>query len=253
MNDEGRESREDRGREPILEAVSSDLRAELPSAWAFGPYKKGMGRDDAHYRERFAVAAIKRELVVVHGFTDINLSTTLFGGGVRRAVQEFQRQNDLDDDGIVGRATANALWRERLKTIPDGWMRALVHWESLDDPGAEFINSDNSFDRGLCMLNSTRKPLSIDEAFDPETAVNYLQQYLRDRARAFAEGCVSTSPGKWPLAVSSWRAPVGARDWCELGDAVVPTRYGDPGWTWAGVARYYAEKVDSVGRMNWVG
>ena len=99
MEDEGREPRE--SREPVVEVVTGELAAELPSAWAFGAYKKGMGQPNSHYRERFAVMAIKRELAA-HGHPS-NLTTTVFGSAVHKGVRAFQQENGLADDGLGGK------------------------------------------------------------------------------------------------------------------------------------------------------
>lgn len=229
--------------EPVLLAETA-----LPSAWAFGPYKKGMGKPGSHYRERVAVVAVKRELRRTHGYDDINLLSTVFGSAADKAARDFQKLNGLKVDGLVGKKTANALWRKRIGNlgIPNGWLRALVHWESLDDPGAEFTNSDGSLDRGLVMLNSTRKPLSMDEAFDPGEALDYAATYLSQRAGDLV-GCHEAAPSRWHLAVGSWRTPVGARDWCLLGE-VNP----DPNGTWAQRAAHYVMKVDTAGRADWI-
>jgi hypothetical protein len=229
---------------------------DLPSAWAFGAYREGMGGKNAHRRERHACYAIKKELAYVYeGELEINLSNTRFGGSTTHAVKRFQKDNDLTRDGLVGRMTANALWRmriEELQTIeqvPDNWLRAQVHWESADDPAAEFVNTDGTADRGLCQLNSTRKPLSEDEAFDPATALEFLANHLATWA-ANTRDCTDGAPSEWHLAVGSWRTPVGARDWCMLG-AVEPSN--DPTASWAAKAAYYVSRVDRDGRANWVG
>lgn len=225
--------------------------AELSSAWAFGAYRKGMGRSESHYRERFAVTAIKRELVTTHGYTQINLGSTRFGSATDQATKAFQKKEGLGVDGLVGKRTSNALFRDRIATlaVPNGWLRALIHWESADDPGAEYTNPDGSLDRGLCMLNSTRKPLSVDEAFDPEEAIGYTGRYLHSRA-AELDNCDADAPDKWTLAVGSWRTPVGARDWCQIG-AVIPSK--DPTSSWAQRAAFYVSRVNTIGRQGWVG
>lgn len=222
------------------------------SAWKWGAYRTGMGKPSDDRRIIYACRAIKRELVYL-GYKGIVLDHDLYGSGTRSAVKLFQKANGLGEDGMVGKQTANALWRARIKSlaIPRGWLRALTHWESGDDPGAEFVNTDGSADRGLCQLNSTRKPLTEEEAFDPATALAFTAGYLRSSADSFDDGdCHPDAPGRWRLAVGSWRTPVGARDWCELG-TVEPSN--DPDSTWAERAAFYAERVDTLGRQGWVG
>lgn len=222
------------------------------SAWKWGPYRRGMGKAGDDRRIIYAVRAIKRELLFakVEGAEEINQNTMTFGPVVHRVVRALQRANGLKTDGMVGPATANALWRTRIRKrqtaneIPRNWLRAQVRWESADDPGAEFVNPDGSADRGLCQLNSTRKPLTEEEAFDPERALRFLSNHLENAAASFA-GC---DVDRWELAVGSWRTPVGAQEWCE--DAsIVPDQDG----TWGQKAAFYVVRVDSIGRLGWVG
>lgn len=222
------------------------------SAWKWGPYRKGMGADDDDRRIIYAVKAIKKELVYVgaEGADKMNMNTSLFGGAVNRAVKAFQETNGLVADGKVGPATANALWRSRIgfmqrkRLMPRNWLRAQVRWESADDPGAQFVNPDGSVDRGLCQLNSVHKPLTDDEAFDPETALRFLAEHLERNAAEFADCDVD----QWRLAVGSWRTPVGAQEWCED-----PTLMPDQDGTWGQKAAFYVERVDTIGRLGWVG
>lgn len=229
------------------------------SAWKWGAYRKGMGKDGDDRRIKYAVTAIKQELLWlgVPGSEKINQVTTIFGPAVHQCVKELQRANGLVDDGMVGRATANALFRDKIKSLQrkkgilNNWLRAQVHWESGDDPGAEFINSDGSADRGLCQLNSTRKPLTEEQAFDPTQALTFLADHIRFNAMTF-DDCEGT--GRFKLAVAAWRTPVGARQWCEnpeLQGEKDPS--DDDPLAWGKRAVYYVGRVDTDGRKGWVG
>lgn len=244
---------------PLISTLHAEAAAStLKTAWAFGPYRKGMGGENSHPRERYAVEAIKKELFF-HGYDDINLLTTNFGGNVHAAVKDLQKENGLVVDGLVGPKTINALWRTKIQMlqeeydIPNDWLRALIHWESLDDPGArnpaEGLYSDGSVDNGLAMLNSIHKPLTEDEAFTPSIALGYAARYLAGQRDRFQGECTDTAPNAIVLAVASWRTPVGANDWCRLGDKVEPAAEG----TWAQRAAHYVSKVDTSGRAGWIG
>lgn len=214
------------------------------SAWKWGPYKRGMGVEGDDPRIIHAVVAIKAELVF-HGFA-LKLDSTRFGPKTYRAVQSFQGGLGLVVDGQVGPRTANALWSERIagEAIPGDWLRAQIHWESGDDPGAQFTNPDGSRDRGLVQLNSGSGSLSEEEVWDPSVTIGFLAGFLRRRAREFAD-----CPGdRWRLAVGSWRTPVGAREWCEA-----PNLVPDADGTWGQKAAYYVGRVDTDGRKNWAG
>ena len=228
------------------------------SAWKWGPYRKGMGQLTDDERIKFAVRAIKRELVFVQapGAADIRLETPVFGPKVEKVVKKFQEANDLPADGQVGRKTANALFRLRIleleieKGIPRNWLRAQVHWESGDDPGAANVNTDGTVDRGLIQANSTRKPLTLEGAYDPATALTFLAGYHADMAKVFADCKIAAGT----LSVGAWRTPVGAQIVCEKGlfdpDLVLPR--DDPMY-WGWVASRYIQNVNTRGREGWIG
>lgn len=220
------------------------------TAWKWGAYSKGMGADDADPRQIYAVSAIKRELVY-HGY-DLDLTTTRFGPRTTNAVKHFQASTGLTVDGKVGSKTANALWKKRIDIleadngIPNEWLRAQIHWESLDDPGAQLANPDGSVDRGLCQLNSVQKAsISEEQAFDPAVSIEYLADFQRAQARNHQDCKVD----KWKLAVGAWRTPVGADDWCDK-PMLEPKRIVDGG-TWGEQAVYYVDKVNTTGRLGW--
>lgn len=220
----------------------------IPSSWAWGAYRAGMGGSDAPMRQIHACRAIKQELHYLGLGEKLDLSTSKFGKATRKAVKDFQAQFPLVVDGLVGRKTANALWSHRISElqealgIEDSWLRAQVHWESGDDPGAELINTDGTADRGLCQLNSTRKPLTEDQAFDPASSIPYLADHLRDEKANYA-GCDTPAIR---LAVGAWRTPVGASEWCDD-----PNLTPDKDGTWGQRAAYYVGRVDTDGRKNW--
>lgn len=214
------------------------------SAWKWGPYERGMGvvdRDDP--RVIVACAAIKEELAW-RGFDDLDLTTPRFGPKTHRAVVALQRSVGLEDDGRVGPKTANALWEARIEQeeIPHGWLRAQIHWESGDDPGAQFTNPDGSRDRGLIQLNSGATSLSEEDVWKPAVSIHYLANHLRGAQDRFRDCRVNG----WRLAVGAWRTPVGAEEWCD-NEALLPNKDG----TWGERAAYYVLRVDNDGRLNW--
>jgi hypothetical protein len=224
--------------------------SELRSAWAFGPYRRGQGDEGDDPRLLYAVGAIKRELVYI-GY-DLDLTSQRFGPKTGEAVKAFQTENGLTADGMVGSKTANALWRRRITEteaslgIPQDWLRAQIHWESLDDPGAQLTNPDGSRDRGLCQLNSGNHPDDTD-AFDPAWSIPFLGRFQAANAKDHRDCKVN----KWKLAVASWRTPVGADEWCDQPD-LEPKTVADGG-TWGQQAAYYCDRVATIGRMGWVG
>lgn len=217
-----------------------------------------MGQVTDDERIKFAVRAIKRELVFVQapGADKIRLETPVFGPKVEAVVKKFQEANGLPADGMVGKHTANALFRLRIleleleRGIPRHWLRAQVHWESGDDPGAANVNSDGTVDRGLIQANSTRKPLTLEGAYDPATALTFLADYHADMAKVFANCAIQPAT----LSVASWRTPVGAQIVCEKGlldpDLVLPRE--DPDY-WGWVASRYVKNVNTRGREGWIG
>lgn len=221
------------------------------SAWKWGAYKEGMGLDTDDRRIRYACGAIKHRLVALGYGGGINLTGTYFGGKTTAAARAFQKSEGLVVDGLVGPKTCNALWRGliwanevSLPHIPDDWLRAQIHWESADDPGAEFLNPDGSRDRGLIQSNDGSDALTDDEAYDPAASIPFLARFLREGAKRYA-GC---QVDRWNLAVARWRTPVGADGWCDAPDTQ-PNKDG----TWPERAAYYVSRVDTDGRRGWIG
>lgn len=204
-----------------------------------------MGVETDDPRIVFAVRSIKKALYDL-GYVKVNLDRPRYGHTTARAVWRYQRANKLHRDGMVGRSTANALWRPFIEEqeIPRTWLRAQVRWESADDPGAMFTNPDGSRDRGLLQFNSSASDLPGTLAFDAQHAITLGAQRLRKRAQEFGKCEV----GRWKLAIAAHRTPVGAEEWCEHPETV-PNQDG----TWAEKAAYYVSRVDVDGRKGWVG
>ena len=55
---------------------------------------------------------VLQERLMVLGYLDIDESTQLFGPATKMAVEYFQRQNDLDQDGIAGIETLNEIFAD---------------------------------------------------------------------------------------------------------------------------------------------
>lgn len=223
------------------------------SAWKWGAYRRGMGKEGDDPRIIYATSAIKRELYF-NGFGDdkINLDTSVFGKQTEKAVRQFQRSIGMPRprDAMVGPKTANALFKYQIETaqvalgIPDNWLRAQIHWESADDPGAQFTNPDGSRDRGLIQLNS-RNNDNDDQVFDPSWAISFLARFQQAGHTEFKD-CDDIDP--WRLAIGRWRTPVGAADWCND-----PNTQPNQDGTWAEKATFYVGRVDTWGRLGWVG
>jgi len=248
------------------------------SSWPW-VYRYGMrgnlsGDEDAR-RKWFGIEAIKSTLVEL-GYVDIHLGTGQFGGLTRAAVKDVQKKetaagNDVGPvDGIVGRRTANALFRgvygaaETANGVPRQLLRAHCHWESGDDPGAELTNSDDSRDRGLTQANNLHDSelLSDEEAFDPEIAVPIRAASIASYAKVFAPNTIKVRDpagnvetyDHWDIAVSAHRTPLGAKQLAAEPDgAVVEAKRVQDGGTWEQAAAYYCWVVNTGGRLGWVG
>ncbi len=248
------------------------------SSWPWS-YRVGMkgsltGDEDAR-RKWYGIEAIKGELVDQGYGPDINLGTGQFGGRTRDAVmvlQQVEKPNGIGAaDGIVGRKTANALFRpvfrdaEKAEAIPRQLLRAHCHWESGDDPGAELVNSDFSRDRGLTQANDKHDGtiLSDQQAFNPATAVPIRAHSIAHYYLSFAghtvliadpEGFTHEYDG-WDIAVAAHRTPVGAKALAaEPKGAIVTAKRRQDGGTWEEAAAYYCWRLEFGGAMDgWVG
>lgn len=225
----------------------------LKSAWAWGPYAKGMGQPDANQRQKYAILGIKRELDFL-GYRGMNIESPVAGRGFDHAVRLFQADEGLLVDGLAGQKTCNALWRKRIadQEVPEGWLRAQIHWEGGDDPGArnpgEGTYSDGSYDRGMTQMNSKAKSsVSDDQAWDPAFAIAWLGDHQKTEAKGF-RGCAY--PDRFALAVGSWRSPVGAKELCSAPETLP---FNGEGATWGERVAYYISKVDTIGRLGWWG
>jgi putative peptidoglycan binding protein/transglycosylase-like protein with SLT domain len=185
-------------------------------------FKRGMsyGDTDAEkQRIRYAVASMQRELTAL-GF-DLRKGYTGGDFGLRMAkdVKHFQASRGLDEDGVIGRETAKALWRpaidriEEHSHIPDNILCALIRLESAFDAAA--TGSVRPEDRGLAQINSSAHPeLSDEEVFDGLFALRWTRDRLVSARRRFEPKCPDIV---WDVVIANHNSPVAAKSWCETG------------------------------------
>lgn len=190
-------------------------------AWKTPPYyKRGMKYPTDPYQQqrvRWAVIGIQNELIR-RGHLD-KPAKPLDGGigtGTDAAIKAFQKQAGLLDDGLFGRKTSEAIWRDwftwyqALNGIPDNILLGMCRLESGLDPGAEGIVAPA--DRGIAQFNRTWWPMVDDEmAFSQPTECIKLAAANLSAARA--------KYGSWDLAIAAHNNPSKAAAWKRTGVA----------------------------------
>jgi hypothetical protein len=238
--------------------------AALKSSWAFGAYKRGMGTLQSHYREQFACLAVKK-LLTAAGFS-CNVTNSKIGALAGRQIKAFQQAHVLVADGEVGPRTMRVLLRPTYLAAcddhgvvdPNEWAGCQMGWESALDPGAEYVNQDSSLDRGLYQYNSTRMPLTEDQAFDPLYTIDFRVNAEAAFAVAIAADCDKNGLDKYKISVSANRSPVGAKFWSTHPGVQPVDHRGESGSTmtdrdWAEFCAFYMTRVDAGGRDTWIG
>lgn len=230
-------------------------------AWDFGPYRltdtrprmgvmpSGAPTLDA-VRVNRAIAAIQVRLRA-QGF-DPGRTDGVFGYFTHRAVKGFQADRGLRVDGIAGRSTVEAIFRQRLRRTADYYrvprwaLAGLVAAESGFDPAAvgAFTSPDRGVDRGWVQINSSAHPdVSDVEAFTADVAADWGARRMTDAYERFvADPDAATYRHEdlaWRCAIAHHNSPADAAAWSRTGtppDEQIETyvarvtAYGDAYW-----------------------
>jgi len=129
------------------------------------------------------------------------------------------------------------------------------------------VNGDGSRDRGLFQDNDQHGPYKMtdEEAFDPAVSVEARANALGTFANLhLGQFCLIQDTKKvrkfwaYPISVSSFRSPVGAKELVEKGDTevVLPMKAKDqPGYPddidWAQACAYYVLRINETRRVYW--
>lgn len=234
--------------------------------WKYGAYKKGMGAADSDEREQIGCMQTKR-LLSHFGF-NCNLTTSKIGDLADRQIRDFQRTHPpLVEDGQAGPNTLRALltpvYRQVASTrnVDDGgqdWGGCQMAWESALDPASTYTNKDGSLDRGLYQYNSTRTPVSADQAYDPLFIISYRMTQAWTFHNTIEADCKKNGLDPWMIAISANRAPVGAIYWSQHPDVQPVDHRGEPvgdmtDRDWAEFCSFYMVRVGTLGRATWTG
>lgn len=123
----------------------------------------------------WGVKAIQRRCMLLIGVT-IPVDGW-FGSQTAEVVKSAQRALRLTDDGVVGPATGEALWRplivsaEQQRTIPRHSLFGIVSHESGFDPGA--VGATTSEDGGLVQAHRTPRGVTSAQAFSPNWSLSW--------------------------------------------------------------------------------
>lgn len=138
-----------------------------------------------------------------------------YGSVTAEGVKWLQAKYGLYVDGVVGPATAKAMWRDLLIWFggvyhaPASQLYGFMMLESVADPGA--VGFTTPSDRGLSQINENAHPDITDEqAFDPVFAIDYTAKRLQD-ARIKYSG--KSSELKNYCAIAQHNSPLWANQW----------------------------------------
>lgn len=176
-------------------------------SWRYGP---GMLVDTA--RRRAGVRAMKAELAWLGYAGGIKVDVPFWGDAVTQRTKDFQKDEGLTVDGVIGRVTARHLFRRRAALmqerygIPDELVCHLRSWESQSDPVAQGPTGDEG--HGQIVLN-LHPDVSIAQAWDPAFVHDFIGRQLKG-AHLFTQD--------WDGAVAAYNVGwSGAREWVRAG------------------------------------
>jgi hypothetical protein len=147
-------------------------------------YKKGL---TAPYGTPLAygIMACKAELIYNGYSKNVNSTLNVFGDAASKRTKEFQKDNGLEADGVIGPITSKALFKKRILeveqqfNIPDNLICKQIALESGFDPAA--TGTVDPRDRGFAQINSHWHPdVEDSEAFDPAFSIVWTSQFLAD-------------------------------------------------------------------------
>jgi hypothetical protein len=147
-----------------------------------------------------------------------------FGSGTDVAVRAAQTALGVTVDGIVGRSTMRAALRALVEDTasryrPSGvddatWVKCvggLAAWESALDPAAVGVNG---LDHGLVQINLGVHDVTVEQAIDPEFALDFAASDLRT---VYDRWVGKTKADPLDVAVASHNSPRLAKQWAETG------------------------------------
>lgn len=170
-------------------------------------------------RVQRGIAGIKG-LLTDWGYSPDTARLHRWGTADHAALVAFQTDRDIPNDGYCGQITMSELLRPvflsvaAAKKVAPRWLYGFCVTESGLDPGAQ--GEDNPPDSGLAQFNLANGTVTIDQAYDPWTAIKLLAdrwnaaliRYADDN-RALTIAC----------AIMQHRSPTLADTWLNLGKA----------------------------------
>lgn len=162
----------------------------------------------------YGILALKAELNYLGAAGDTNLTTTIVGPRMVKAVKDFQAIHNLAADGQVGPHTARALFAKRVSALEatyhlrDHQACRVISLESAWDPGA--VGVADPGDVGLAQIHLPAHPsITVEQAFTPSFAVNYTAEALHN---------AHVTLGDWDAAIAAWNVGGGgAAAWLAAG------------------------------------
>ncbi len=186
--------------------------------YASGEKADGLTPDkDLNFEAVFWGVYALQHQILRYGATGF-IPSGVFGPKTRDGLRVAQRALRVIDDGVLGPATAKALWRSTVAEmanrheVPPEDLWGMISLESGFDPGA--VGSVTP-DRGLCQINLVAHPaITVAQAFSPRFAINYTAERLRAARDQF--------DGKGPelqrvCSIAQHNSPLAAKQWYEIG------------------------------------
>lgn len=175
------------------------------------------------------VYGLQIALNAVGNFKTAITADGILGPKTAKAIEGYQRKNQLVADGIAGPATqrhlALKIGKEVQRTfpLPPGLPAGQLQHESgfLLGNYSRPPRDDGSFDAGVAQRNSNYHDLR--DAFDPVDSIELLCGFVYDRFQLYSAASNLSERRCWELAAGAWNAPyyanylAGVRPWAEPG------------------------------------
>lgn len=176
-------------------------------------------RDVNYQAVNFGVKAIQSRVNSYGGYSPSLIVDGVYGKGTAAGVKWLQGRLGLHADGVVGPATAKAMFKDLLiwsggvHHVPASQLHGFVMLESGYDPGA--VGTVASADRGLNQINENAHPdITDDKAFDPTFSIDYTAKRLAAARVHFSGKSVEL---KNYCAIAQHNNPLNAKQWYESG------------------------------------